>query len=34
LKDWKTKYISAHDAILESPSSGTLKVERFENQIH
>jgi hypothetical protein len=33
-KDWKTKYISAHDAILESPASGTLKVERLENQIH
>ena len=24
---------SAHDAFLESPSSGTLKIERLESQI-
>jgi len=25
--------ISAHDAFLEKPSSGTLKIERFDSQI-
>jgi len=24
---------SAHDALLEKPSSGTLKIDRLENQI-
>jgi len=27
------KLFSTHDAFLEQPSSGTLKVKRLENQI-
>jgi hypothetical protein len=27
-------YVKTFDPLLESPSSGTHKVERFENQIH